>query len=201
MIMGFDPSKLDALIQGASGNLAAPAQAVTQNRLAQIAARKLSQQQSKFANALAAIQQAQSQYNLNGLVYRGGTSSPPASTMPMPKGSLKQWINAALMDTGHTGGAHDKLAAGLYQMIMHESGGNPTAQNNWDSNAKAGTPSIGLMQTIQPTFNSYALQGHKNIYNPVDNIIAGLRYALSRYGMGMVEAGGRHDAAGNYIGY
>ena len=38
------------------------------------------------------------------------------------------------------------------------------------------------MQTIQPTFNAYALPGHGNIYNPVDNIIAGVRYALARYG-------------------
>lgn len=85
--------------------------------------------------------------------------------------------------------------------MKHESGGNPYAQNGWDSNAKAGTPSIGLMQTILPTFNSYAMKGYGGITNPVANIIAGLRYALSRYGMGMVEAGGRHDANGNYIGY
>ncbi|MFD0638600.1 hypothetical protein ACFQ9X_50620 [Catenulispora yoronensis] len=35
---------------------------------------------------------------------------------------------------------------------------------------------------IQPTFNAYSLSGHKNIYNPVDNIIAGARYAAERYG-------------------
>ncbi|MFD0637429.1 hypothetical protein ACFQ9X_43495 [Catenulispora yoronensis] len=38
------------------------------------------------------------------------------------------------------------------------------------------------MQTIAPTFNAYALAGHNNIYNPVDNIIAGVRYAAARYG-------------------
>jgi WXG100 family type VII secretion target len=36
--------------------------------------------------------------------------------------------------------------------------------------------------TIGPTFNSYALPGHGDIRNPVDNIIAGVRYALARYG-------------------
>jgi SLT domain-containing protein len=38
------------------------------------------------------------------------------------------------------------------------------------------------MQTIPPTFNAYALPGHGDIHNPVDNIIAGVRYALARYG-------------------
>jgi LysM repeat protein len=70
----------------------------------------------------------------------------------------------------------------IYQTVMHESAGNPSATNGWDSNAAAGHPSIGLMQTIAPTFNAYALPGHYNIYNPVDNIIAGVRYAAARYG-------------------
>src|SRR2546423_201982 len=64
----------------------------------------------------------------------------------------------------------------IYQTVMHESAGNPRATNGWDSNAAAGHPSIGLMQTIAPTFNAYALAGHTNIYNPVDNIIARVRY-------------------------
>jgi SLT domain-containing protein len=38
------------------------------------------------------------------------------------------------------------------------------------------------MQTIEPTFRAYALPGHGDIRNPVDNIIAGTRYALARYG-------------------
>jgi SLT domain-containing protein len=67
-------------------------------------------------------------------------------------------------------------------MVMKESGGNPRAVNNWDSNAKAGHPSKGLMQTIDSTFSAHKLKGHGDIFNPVDNIIAGVRYALSRYG-------------------
>jgi SLT domain-containing protein len=56
------------------------------------------------------------------------------------------------------------------------------AINNWDSNAAAGTPSKGLMQTIDSTFNTYALPGHTNIWNPVDNIVAAVRYANATYG-------------------
>lgn len=39
-----------------------------------------------------------------------------------------------------------------------ESGFNPTAMNNWDINAKRGTPSGGMFQFIEPTFNAYARQ-------------------------------------------
>jgi WXG100 family type VII secretion target len=71
-----------------------------------------------------------------------------------------------------------------------------------NSNAAAGTPSIGIMQTIQPTFNSYALPGHGNIYNPVDNIIAGVRYALSRYGsLGSVPGVVAVRGGQPYVGY
>jgi uncharacterized protein YukE len=51
-----------------------------------------------------------------------------------------------------------------------------------NSNAAKGTPSKGLMQCIDPTFNSYKLPGHGDIWNPVDNICAGVNYAISRYG-------------------
>jgi SLT domain-containing protein/phage-related protein len=70
----------------------------------------------------------------------------------------------------------------LYQM-QTESGGNPRAINKWDSNAKKGTPSKGLMQVIDPTFRAYARKGYnKNIYDPLSNILASIRYAVSRYG-------------------
>ena len=90
----------------------------------------------------------------------------------------------------------------IAMIIQHESGGNPNAQNNWDSNAAKGTPSIGLMQTIGPTFNSYKLAGHDNIRDPVDNIIAGVRYAIARYGSVSNVPGVKavHNG-GRYVGY
>ena len=70
----------------------------------------------------------------------------------------------------------------LQIIIMHESGGDPNAVNLTDSNAQAGTPSKGLMQCIQPTFDQWHLEPYDNIFGPVDSIIAGTRYAISRYG-------------------
>jgi tape measure domain-containing protein len=66
--------------------------------------------------------------------------------------------------------------------IRRESNGDPTVQNNWDSNALAGHPSIGLMQTIQPTFDTYAFAGHRNIRNGYDNLLAAINYIKHRYG-------------------
>lgn len=70
----------------------------------------------------------------------------------------------------------------LFQM-QTESGGNPRAINLWDSNAKAGIPSKGLMQVIDPTFRAYARPGfNTNIWDPLSNILASIRYAVARYG-------------------
>ena len=93
-------------------------------------------------------------------------------------GSLADWVKAALKLTGQS----TKLTAGLIRAAKAESGGNPRAVNNWDINAKLGHPSKGLFQTIDSTFNAYKLKGHGNIWNPVDNAIAAIRYMIARYG-------------------
>lgn len=100
-----------------------------------------------------------------------------------PSGGVKQWkstVIRALKMEGQYNAAN--VAKTLYQM-QTESGGNPRAINLWDSNAKKGTPSKGLMQVIDPTFKSYARAGfNKNVYDPLSNILASIRYAKSRYG-------------------
>jgi SLT domain-containing protein/cell wall-associated NlpC family hydrolase len=117
----------------------------------------------------------------------------------MPTGNLKGWIKSALGILHQDTSSNEKY---VNSMAMHESGGNPHAQNNWDSNAKAGHPSKGIMQTIDSTFKAYSLAGHKNIWNPVDNIIAGVRYADSRYGS-LANVPGIKSMAngGSYKGY
>ena len=97
------------------------------------------------------------------------------------QGSTKQvagWLSAALAITGQPLSA---LPA-LEQIAMHESGGNPLAVNNWDINAQRGDPSKGLMQIIGSNFAKYHLPGLDNIYNPIANAAAAIRYMLDRYG-------------------
>ncbi|WP_329214789.1 phage tail tape measure protein [Streptomyces sp. NBC_01485] len=76
----------------------------------------------------------------------------------------------------------------VLKRIEMESGGNPNAINLWDSNAKAGHPSQGLMQTIPGTFNAYAgpFKG-RGITDPLANIYAGVNYAMHRYGAGWLS--------------
>ncbi|HEV2637953.1 MAG TPA: transglycosylase SLT domain-containing protein [Actinocrinis sp.] len=93
---------------------------------------------------------------------------------------LNGWINQAVSVLAANGYSVSYNA--IYQTAMNESSGNPNAENGWDSNAAAGTPSIGLLQVIQPTFDAYALPGYGDIWNPVDNIIAGAVYAQDTYG-------------------
>lgn len=113
-------------------------------------------------------------------------------------GNVDSWIRSALGVLG----LDESYLPGIKNMIVKESSGNPRAVNNWDSNAKRGTPSKGLMQTIDPTFRQWALPGYnQDIFDPVSNIIAGVRYAQNRYGDAMLKSGGRKDARGNYRGY
>lgn len=77
---------------------------------------------------------------------------------------------------------NDYRVSKILATIQRESNGNPNAQNNWDINAINGTPSIGLMQTIGPTFDAYKHAGHNNIRNGYDNLLAAINYIKHRYG-------------------
>jgi hypothetical protein len=136
--------------------------------------------------------------------WNGGYGSSGAPPMQRPSGQVADWINQAIQILRAQGVNISPQDAGyIATIIQYESGGNPNAINLWDSNAAAGHPSKGLMQTIDPTFNSYAVPGHGNVWNPVDNILAGTRYALHRYGSLSNVPGIRNmlTHSGGYVGY
>lgn len=61
----------------------------------------------------------------------------------------------------------------IINVAVHESGNRSRGvQNNWDPNAKAGTPSKGVLQFIDPTFNTYAVKGHHDIWKAFDQVLA-----------------------------
>ncbi|PJN92074.1 transglycosylase SLT domain-containing protein, partial [Bacillus sp. mrc49] len=90
----------------------------------------------------------------------------------------KQWILKAMSITN----TPSSYLKGLMLIAKRESGYNPKAINLWDSNAKAGHPSRGLFQTIPTTFAAHKKAGMDNIYNPIHNAVAAIRYMISRYG-------------------
>ena len=95
--------------------------------------------------------------------------------------NLDGWIREALdiMKKHNIPGSYE----GLHRNIIRESAGNPNAINGWDINAINGTPSIGLLQVIKPTFDAYHVAGTANSqYDPVANIVAAANYAADRYG-------------------
>lgn len=97
-------------------------------------------------------------------------------------GGAARWadvVRQALRLTGQS----EQYVGDILWCIENESGGNPYAINNWDSNAAMGDPSRGLMQTIGSTFNAYRLPSlSPDIYDPLSNIVAGIRYMLANYG-------------------
>jgi SLT domain-containing protein len=143
----------------------------------------------------------------NGVDFPGADAATDAQTVSYARdhshGVQGDWIQQAidvLRENGYD--IQDSDANLIAAIIQHESGGNPQAINMWDSNAAAGHPSKGLMQTIDSTFNSHALPGHGNIWNPVDNIIAGTRYAIARYGsLDNVPGIAAMRHGGGYMGY
>ncbi|WP_423243076.1 phage tail tape measure protein [Enterococcus hirae] len=115
--------------------------------------------------------------HLNGLlgtgnIFKGGNST-----------GVERWRSVAIKALKMTGQYNSANLNALLHQMQTESNGNPKAINNWDSNAAAGIPSKGLMQVIDTTFRSYALPPYnKDIYDPLSNILASIRYTLSRYG-------------------
>nr|WP_256521738.1 phage tail tape measure protein [Halobacillus sp. A5] len=95
-------------------------------------------------------------------------------------GSVKGWISSAISRTG----VPSSWLGPLTTIAMKESGGRtgPSTINKWDINWKRGTPSMGLMQTIRPTFDAFKESGWGDIMNPSHNAAAAINYIKSRYG-------------------
>lgn len=125
-----------------------------------------------------------------GLVAKAGEYGKQAASMDSymggasAAGGVQRWAGLVTKALEHVGQPTD---AATVQMVLRrlnqESSGNPRAINNWDSNARRGTPSKGLMQVIGPTFAAYRDSSLGNdIWDPYQNIVASMRYTLARYG-------------------
>lgn len=83
----------------------------------------------------------------------------------------------------------------MMRVAKRESNFQAGAVNNWDSNARAGIPSKGMFQMIEPSFRVFAKPGHGNILNPVDEAISAMRYIVAKYGWGGFKRAGDYAYA------
>ncbi len=85
------------------------------------------------------------------------------------------------------------MVSKVLKQIQTESGGNAKAIGGNDGLADGNA--TGLMQVKPGTFKAYAVDGHNNIMNGYDNILAGLNYAKHRYGDSLSFLGQGHGYA------
>lgn len=106
---------------------------------------------------------------------------PPPGYVPPGEG-VDRWRDVAIAALKYTG-QDPGLVDVLLRRMGQESSGNPTAVNNWDSNAQRGDPSKGLMQNIGSAFPDRARElSGRGIFDGFANIVASIRYTLNRYG-------------------
>jgi hypothetical protein len=108
---------------------------------------------------------------------------PPPGYVP-PGSGVDRWRDVAIAALRYTGqNPTPQLVDLMLRRMAQESGGDPTAVNNWDSNAARGDPSKGLMQNIGSAFPERARElSSRGIFDGFANMVASIRYTLGRYG-------------------
>jgi len=110
-----------------------------------------------------------------------GSNTSGSTTGTVGTAQIRSYIQTAFEVLGRTPSAQD--INDVATIIQYESTNNPKAVNGGDSNAAAGHPSKGLMQLIDTTFAENSVAPYNtDIFDPVSNIIGGIRYAEGRYG-------------------
>lgn len=104
-------------------------------------------------------------------------------------GKYKSLVKKALKMNGLPTGS--RYVNAWMKQIQTESGGRANAVQGYipgDPNNAPQNRARGLLQTVPNTFKANAFKGHGKIFEPLDNILAGIRYAKRRYGKkGMLQ--------------
>ena len=133
-----------------------------------------------------------------------GAGTGPGGLPPLisytPGGGVSQWTSTFAAVLSSLGMPSSWLSLGMAQMETEDASGDPYAINLSDSNAAKGTPSKGLMQVIDPTFNmvypKFSSLGYpNNIYDPRSNIAAGLEWEVTKRGTPVGDWGQGHGYA------
>lgn len=120
----------------------------------------------------------------------------------------RPWVIKALEANGLS--TSDEMVEKVLRQIRTESGGDQNivqyivdSNSGWilneyhcegcaTSDGKAKNIGHGLMQTIITTFEAYKFEGHDDIFNGYDNLLAALNYAKNTYGSNLDGLGEGH---------
>lgn len=119
------------------------------------------------------------QYTYDKVLAAASAFSMPGTSVGLGTTGATPEIMAAIRQAMSIVGVPGSWLGPLLTLISRESSFNPNA---WNPRAVNGEHASGLMQTLPSTFWSNHLDPWRNIFGPVDNVIAGLRYILGRYG-------------------
>lgn len=121
-------------------------------------------------------------------------------------GNLREWAHQGLI----LGNAFPPTPANVQKIMARakqESGGNPNAVNNWDSNARAGHPSKGLMQIIDTTWETWRARYGSDVgpfdsnwMNPIKSVAVASRYMRGVYGYVVGATGSGYSNGGVALG-
>lgn len=133
--------------------------------------------------AAAAARQAQEASTTGEISSSAGQKNAENKTNTAKQTNVPANINTALKEALKITNTPESWLPYLQWLVTHESGGNPRAVNKTPVKTKYGAEhATGLFQTLPSTFKAHALPGHTNIFDPVDNAIAAIRYIKGRYG-------------------
>ncbi|SDD28946.1 WXG100-like domain-containing protein [Actinokineospora iranica] len=125
----------------------------------------------------------------------GPSGPPPDPGVPASRVDRARWIGSAVEILVSHGVDPAKIdAEQIARIVDRASGGNPHAMNLDAPGAADGTPAKGLTQITDPVFQRHQVPGHGDIWQPVDNLLAGIRYFLARWGSLLAALDGAFDA-------
>jgi len=93
--------------------------------------------------------------------------------------ALVQLVRIEHIPTGIIARAEDRSQFGAYRRALMQ------LEEMLDvkvKDKKDEVESIGIMRLLKSTFEHYKVEGHDNIYDPLDNALAGVNYMFNEYG-------------------